>query len=97
MPLDQKSRVVRHKARYLKFFGYVEGDWIPCENCHTTAEEFHHVQPRSKLGSDEPSNIMALCRRCHEKAHNSNREFNEQLKAKHQIRYEAWKNCTGKM
>jgi HNH endonuclease. len=31
---------------------------------------FHHKQPKAEGGSDEPSNIIALCGLCHSLAHN---------------------------
>jgi len=94
--------VVIHKRKYLNFFGYQEGDWVPCENCGATAGEFHHLIFKSQGGSDEPDNIMALCSStpertgCHEEAHNSNREYNERLKVIHREKYETWKRVTGK-
>ena len=93
--------MVKHKANYLKFFGYTVADWIPCENCGYTASQFHHLQFKSQGGSDDPINVMALCvstpdrEGCHDKAHNSNREFNAMLKEKHLKKYYAWKNCKG--
>lgn len=91
--------MVKHKKNYLEFFGYTEGDWIPCENCGRGAVEFHHLLFRSKGGGDEAENIMALCVStpdwvgCHNKAHNSNREFNEQLKKVHAEKVRIRKTC----
>jgi len=54
--------------------GFVPGDWIPCEVCNAEAVDIHHVTPRSMGGSDEPENLIALCRvkdggtGCHDKA-----------------------------
>ena len=41
-----------------------------CEECEkqgklTAAEEVHHKLPLSKGGSNEKSNLMALCKSCH--------------------------------
>ena len=45
-----------------------------CERCKaegrlTPVEEVHHVLPVSKGGTHERSNLMALCRSCHNKIH----------------------------
>ena len=68
---------------YMDYTGYAEQDFIPCENCLTNrASDVHHLTFRSKGGKDEIKNLMALCRECHEYAHN-NPEFNETLKKVH--------------
>lgn len=41
-----------------------------CEECERNgrikaAEEVHHIQPLSKGGGNETSNLMALCKSCH--------------------------------
>jgi len=41
-----------------------------CEECERngrikTAEEVHHIQPLSKGGGNETTNLMALCKSCH--------------------------------
>ena len=41
-----------------------------CEECDRNgrikaAEEVHHIQPLSKGGGNESSNLMALCKSCH--------------------------------
>ena len=43
-----------------------------CEECDknrriVAAEEVHHIQPLSKGGGNETSNLMALCKSCHSK------------------------------
>lgn len=59
----------------MKHFGYTESDFIACELCGMGAVDIHHVEPRSKFGSkkkddqDDVSNLIALCRDCHDKAH----------------------------
>lgn len=50
---------------------------MPCEVCGKTAVDIHHIIPRSKFGKktkelqDDVSNLIALCRECHDKAHNN--------------------------
>lgn len=51
--------------------GFDVGDFIPCEECDAPAVDIHHVTPRSLGGSDEPENLIALCRTgkcCHDRA-----------------------------
>ena len=37
----------------------------PCVRCEAPAEHAHHVLPRSFGGSDDPSNLVPVCSRCH--------------------------------
>lgn len=53
----------------MKHFGYGEQDWIRCEVCSRTAVDIHHIIFRSHGGTDRIENVMALCRDCHNKAH----------------------------
>jgi 5-methylcytosine-specific restriction endonuclease McrA len=62
--------VLRHKAIYLKHFGFDEGDFIPCEVCESAATDIHHIKARGMGGDpqgkrDVIENLMALCRVCH--------------------------------
>ena len=59
-----------HVKNYLKHFGYGEQDVILCEACGRKATDLHHIKYRSRGGGDEVSNIIALCRACHDSAHN---------------------------
>jgi hypothetical protein len=64
-----------HTKNYLRAMGLTPGDFIPCEVCQIPAVDIHHVIPRSKFGKkrkaeqDNISNLIALCRVCHDKAH----------------------------
>ena len=45
-----------------------------CERCLqegrvTLMDEVHHILPVSRGGTNDPSNLMALCRSCHNKMH----------------------------
>lgn len=62
--------MVRYKKIYLKHYEYCETDFIPCKVCGKTAVDIHHVVFKSQGGKDEISNLIALCRECHIKAHN---------------------------
>lgn len=62
-----------HTKIYLKYFNFSEEEFIPCEVCRQKAQDIHHIVPRSKFGTqqkekqDDINNIMALCRKCHNK------------------------------
>ncbi|MEK7280727.1 MAG: HNH endonuclease [Chloroflexota bacterium] len=41
-----------------------------CKRCGGLTElQVHHIQPRSQLGSDNPTNLITLCARCHREIH----------------------------
>lgn len=47
-----------------------------CERClkegrYVTVEEVHHIVPFSEGGANDESNLMSLCRSCHEKIHHA--------------------------
>ena len=66
-----------HTKNYLKAMGLTPADYIQCEiiSCGKQAVDIHHVIPRSKFGKkrkaeqDHISNLIALCRNCHNLAH----------------------------
>jgi len=59
-----------HGKVYAKFFGYGEQDVIMCENCRSKiASEIHHILFKSQRGKDVIENLIALCKRCHNRAH----------------------------
>lgn len=64
-----KKNMTKHYKIYAKYFDYATPDEIPCEACGRPAVDIHHINGRGK-GKDIIENLMALCRRCHEKAHN---------------------------
>lgn len=67
---------------YLKYFGFDESDFIPCEYCGKQAVDIHHLESRSiaKSKINLIDNLMALCRECHNKAWG---KFNQELKLTH--------------
>lgn len=71
-----------YKRVYLKHFDYGEQDFVPCECCGSRAVDIHHLVFRSQGGTDEIENLAAVCRECHNQAHNDP-FFNEQLKKYH--------------
>jgi 5-methylcytosine-specific restriction endonuclease McrA len=77
----------KHTRNYLDAMGYDPDDFIPCELCQQKSVDIHHVVSRSHFGSknkdaqDNPDNLVALCRQCHDIAHGpESRAFREQLK-----------------
>jgi len=72
----------KHTKNYLKYYGYGIDDIILCEVCVCRAVDLHHIVYKSQGGSDSIDNIIALCRICHDKAHNEILT-KEELKAIH--------------
>jgi len=60
--------MTKHCRIYMQYFDYGEQDVILCEACKRPAADIHHVNGRGK-GKDVIENLMALCRKCHTKAH----------------------------
>ena len=65
----------QHTKNYFNYYGikyYPDGshDYIQCEVCKKKAVDLHHIKGRIGQGSDDVENIIALCRPCHEDAHN---------------------------
>lgn len=64
-----------HVKVYMRYFDYGIEDFIPCECCGSRCQDIHHIIPRSKFGSkrkdeqDLITNLIGLCRKCHDKAH----------------------------
>jgi len=70
---------------YLKYFGYSEGDYIPCEcGCGRQSVEIHHLEPKSIAKAKENliDNLCAVSRECHQRA-DYDRSFNDFLKHRH--------------
>jgi hypothetical protein len=59
-----------HVKIYMSHFDYVTQEEIPCEACTKPATDIHHISGRGK-DKDNIKNLMALCRKCHTKAHES--------------------------
>jgi len=75
----------KYKKVYIDYFGYDVGDFIGCEICHTTSVDIHHIEPKGMGGSktkDYIENLIAVCRDCHNKCHDS-KEFNNKAKEIH--------------
>ena len=57
-----------YTKKYLKALGYDETDFIKCEICEGKATEIHHIMTRKKFRElmNDPRNLMAICRECHQ-------------------------------
>lgn len=77
----------KHIKNYLEHHSLSGFEFIPCEVCGGKAVDIHHIVPRSKFGKnrkheqDHHSNLIALCRGCHDKAH-QDKNFNNYLQDK---------------
>ena len=60
----------KHTKIYMQYFDFGIDDFIPCEACGNKAVDIHHIFGRGK-DKDVIENLMALCRKHHEAAHNS--------------------------
>ena len=69
----------KHVKIYLQHFNYTIADFIECRYCKKRATDIHHLIFKSLGGKDEINNLIALCRDCHNRAHNEPK-FNEKLK-----------------
>lgn len=47
----------------------LERDSYKCVQCGNKAEEVHHLIPLSRGGTTAMSNLVSLCKRCHDKQH----------------------------
>lgn len=69
----------KYIKNYMKACNLAPSDIVACECCGALAVDIHHIVFRSHGGTDDYSNLIALDRDCHRKAHSS-KEFNERLK-----------------
>ena len=73
-----------HVRNYYRHHNLAIDDWVGCKVCGTTAVDIHHIEGRgarpngplagrggkvARKQYDSPSNLIALCRGCHERAH----------------------------
>jgi len=74
---NEKLPLAKPNLRLWKKYG------LPfCQWCLRTKQEIgfigfhiHHIQSRQGGGSDDPSNLMTLCRYCHEQVHLERKKF----------------------
>lgn len=46
-------------------------EFVPCAVCNGSAVDIHHIVFKSRGGGNDIENLIALCRTCHNKAHQS--------------------------
>lgn len=67
---------------------------VTCRWCGRPGQEVHHIRYRSEGGSDERSNLVLLCQRCHTRAHSSKAAFQPLLLAYVWLREAEGRNVT---
>jgi 5-methylcytosine-specific restriction endonuclease McrA len=60
----------KHTRIYLDYFDFKVAEEVMCESCGRPAVDIHHIRGRGK-GKDEIKNLIALCRKCHQFAHDN--------------------------
>ena len=65
----------KHIKNYFKSNGLDYCDDVFCENCGAVAVDIHHKLPKGRSGGDEAYNLIALCRNCHNLAHDNKLKF----------------------
>ena len=83
--------MIKYKDIYLEHYGLYTCDFIECEadKCHIPAVDIHHIIFKSLGGKDNIDNLIALCRRCHNLAHDKP-AFNAILKELKIKEFEQW-------
>jgi predicted restriction endonuclease len=59
--------MTKHYKVYSEYFDYGTPEEIMCEACGRPAVDIHHIHGRGK-GKDVIENLMALCRKYHDRA-----------------------------
>lgn len=57
-----------HARVYFNYFDIAQDEIVLCEICGKKAVDIHHINGRGK-GMDVISNLIALCRDCHNACH----------------------------
>jgi hypothetical protein len=71
-----------HAKIYMKHFDYKSDEFIPCEICNNKSVDIHHIHGRGK-DKNVIENLMALCRDCHNKIHNTSEYSKFQIQEIH--------------
>lgn len=66
---------------------------MPCLLCGRLGCDPHHMIRKSKCGADSADNLVPLCRECHTKFHNGNREVIEQCWVNAEHHWEYLRRC----
>ena len=75
---NKYERNTVHKKRYGRAWRFIRAAYAKahplCEQClaegrYVATEQIHHKLPLSQGGTNDVSNLMALCRSCHSRIH----------------------------
>ncbi|MCD7805600.1 MAG: HNH endonuclease [Oscillospiraceae bacterium] len=75
---EQHGRDKHHSKRYGRGWQAVRRAYVQahplCERClkqgrYVKVEEVHHIKPLADGGTNDESNLMSLCRKCHAEIH----------------------------
>lgn len=72
----------KHVKIYMTHFDYKGEEYIPCEICKGKSVDIHHVNGRG-VGKNVISNLMALCRTCHNEIHNTSKYTRQEIQNIH--------------
>lgn len=75
---EQHGRDKNHSKRYGRGWQAIRRAYVQahplCERClkqgrYVKVEEVHHIKPLADSGTNDESNLMSLCRKCHAEIH----------------------------
>ena len=72
-----------------------ERDRFRCRGCAKPAEEVHHMIYRSQGGTDDPDNLVSLCRFCHQQAHGLHNAKLPAWVLQAMVEYDKFRVCCG--
>ena len=101
--------VLQNKWLYQKGINYgfantkayvLDRDSHTCQNCKGKSKdsklEVHHITPRKSNGSDEESNLITLCKTCHDSIHKGTLVLNLKGRKKSQLKHATQMNSIRK-
>ena len=65
--------MTNHCKVYFEYFDIGETEIVLCEACQAPAVDIHHIHGRGK-GKDVIENLIACCRKCHNRFGSMNKE-----------------------
>lgn len=67
--------IIMNPKQKLAYLLVAERDNHQCQLCGSVANDVHHILFRSHGGSDDPRNLICLCRSCHDLAHSDEKKY----------------------
>jgi 5-methylcytosine-specific restriction endonuclease McrA len=67
--LDKRDALKAKATNWRKVSAIVKARDGKCRLCGGLGHDCHHIEFRSRGGRDEPSNLILVCRTCHENLH----------------------------